>query len=721
MTTFVHEGRRSYVVLFAVLAMIAALLALPATPAKAVATDACPATIPSAGFTDLTGYSQDVVDAANCLAFYGITKGTSATTYDPSGMVTRWQMALFLTRQAVDHGVTLPSGASQGFTDLAGLSAEAVTAINQLAQLNITKGTSATTFDPNGHVVRWQMALFITRLVSAAGITLPSGADQGFTDISGLSAEAQTAANQLKQLGISTGTTATTFDPNGMVTRAQMSLFLTRTLQAGGVKPPVTGTGQVVVTPSTQTTLSNGAARGYSATFKNADGSVYTGRVGIHLVDANTANAPIYNTDSATVTFQTVDGAAWAGDPHKWGGFAGSDGAVSFVVRHAGAAGDVVPVVWIDPDGDTTYETTGNVAPTEPYGLGGETDFSGAAAPEAANGTYNLWIVDSVDAAGDSFEASAVADTAPFWTFEYDSNDVFLVEGVVQPDIAGFEAALSETDEITITYFDTTAPTSTFEITTDETAASALKVTDPAAAKSIDSANYAIKGTGQVGATIRIYTDVYECGVAPLPICAPPIAPDDGGITGETNLGSTTVNSDGTWSVTVPLVQNKANNFVAWQRVAVGDTPTLANVPTITEGAPAAAKMSSSAATNGGTLNLLGPGDQIVITFNEKVAGVGTGDSIAIIDQDGSTATLTLTSGLANGDVGFSLDATGQILTLQINTFVFATGGTTTNIQPSAQITAITGFQGDDGLAIDVAGSGSGRVFGDGTPAGDAF
>ena len=111
MTTFVHEGRRSTVVLFAILAMIAALLAVPATPVHA-ATAACPDTIPSAGFLDLGGYSAEVVDAADCLAWYDITKGTSATTYGPAANVTRWQMALFLTRQAVDHGVTLPSGAA---------------------------------------------------------------------------------------------------------------------------------------------------------------------------------------------------------------------------------------------------------------------------------------------------------------------------------------------------------------------------------------------------------------------------------------------------------------------------------------------------------------------------------------------------------------------------------------------------------------------------------
>ena len=83
------------------------------------------------------------------------------------------------------------------------------------------------------------------------------------------------------------------------------------------------------------------------------------------------------------------------------------------------------------------------------------------------------------------------------------------------------------------------------------------------------------------------------------------------------------------------------------------------------------------------------------------------GFSIAIIDQDGSTATLVF-----GADVGQSLDGTGKVLTLTINTFVFASGGTTIGIQPSAQIQSVSGFQGDDGLPINVAGSGGGRVFG---------
>jgi hypothetical protein len=156
-----------------------------------------------------------------------------------------------LTRQAVDHGLTLGDGSSQGFTDIGGFDAATQTAINQLAQLDITQGTSATTFEPNLVVSRWQMALFLTRLADAAGVTLPSGAAQGFTDISTLSAEAQTAINQAKQLGIADGFSATTFSPFTDTLRWQMALFLTRTLAVDGVLPTGLGftiTGHVLAT-----------------------------------------------------------------------------------------------------------------------------------------------------------------------------------------------------------------------------------------------------------------------------------------------------------------------------------------------------------------------------------------------------------------------------------------------------------------------------------------
>ena len=91
-----HLKRRFGV--FAALAVLAALTpalstsvasAAPATTATAAgdttALSACPtnASIAAAGFTDTSATDVD------CLKMYGITSGTSATTYDPTGSVTR--------------------------------------------------------------------------------------------------------------------------------------------------------------------------------------------------------------------------------------------------------------------------------------------------------------------------------------------------------------------------------------------------------------------------------------------------------------------------------------------------------------------------------------------------------------------------------------------------------------------------------------------------------
>ena len=140
-------------------------------------------------------------------------------------------MAIFLARTAAALGVVLPSGESQGFEDLGGISTEAITAINQIRQLGITTGTSPTTFDPNGVVNRWQMALFLARLHPIVGGILPAGADHGFTDLAGVSAEAVTAINQLAELGITLGTAPGSYSPTNPVVREQMASFLARLIR----------------------------------------------------------------------------------------------------------------------------------------------------------------------------------------------------------------------------------------------------------------------------------------------------------------------------------------------------------------------------------------------------------------------------------------------------------------------------------------------------------
>ena len=255
-----HLKRR--VGVFTAIAVMAALVpaltvstasAAPATTATAPGDGhlelACPAgSASAAGFTDTT--STDV----DCIAMFGITKGVTATTYEPSASIPRWQMALYLTRTASIAGHTLGSGADQGFTDISGYSAEIQTAINQLKQLTVTTGTTATTYSPDDNVTREQMAMFVNRLLAltAAGpggnsdstatvnIVGNAGDVYNYTDIDGGSVtfEGHTAAVALYNLGVpGHDKTVTTFGPATNITRGEMATWLNNALDHTNARP----------------------------------------------------------------------------------------------------------------------------------------------------------------------------------------------------------------------------------------------------------------------------------------------------------------------------------------------------------------------------------------------------------------------------------------------------------------------------------------------------
>jgi len=121
-----------------------------------------------------------------------------------------------------------PSGTTP-LTDIAGSFAEADVAC--IYALGITTGTSATTYSPDNYVTREQMAAFLARTWQALGRTC-STASTPLTDIAGSFAEADVAC--IYALGITTGTSATTYSPDNYVTREQMAAFLARTVRFYG-------------------------------------------------------------------------------------------------------------------------------------------------------------------------------------------------------------------------------------------------------------------------------------------------------------------------------------------------------------------------------------------------------------------------------------------------------------------------------------------------------
>ena len=88
----------------------------------------------------------------------------------------------------------------------------------------ITSGCTPTAFCPNGLVTRGQMATFLARALS-----LPATGTDYFTDDETNKHEAN--INRLREAGITFGCTATTFCPDGLVTRAQMASFLARAFE----------------------------------------------------------------------------------------------------------------------------------------------------------------------------------------------------------------------------------------------------------------------------------------------------------------------------------------------------------------------------------------------------------------------------------------------------------------------------------------------------------
>jgi hypothetical protein len=698
--------RRSWTARIAVLAVVFSIVAvaLPASAHSVAISTAvsCPSNTPNAGFTDIGAFGADVQLAINCLAAFDITQGTTATTYSPNGTVLRWQMALFLVRQAADHGIVIPAPTSQGFTDIAGLPQATQDAINQIAQLGISKGTTTTTFSPNDVVTRWQMALFLRRLAASAGITVTDDpAHNQFGDIGAFSAEIQAAINFLADGHIALGTGGSNFSPNDPVFRWAMALFLTRVLAADGVVQPST---LVTVTPTASASQGAGTARTFQATFKNSDGTNYTGRVGVQLVEA-VSGAPVYNDQVESVIIEAFTDSLTALGVATVTGVAGTDGSITFTIRHQTGAGetdeDTIPVVWQDTDLDGTYESTGNFPPNEPFGLGGLTDFVQGAQAEAPAGPFVPPVtVTETTKASDVFEATGLPCTvAAGCSYFYDSNDIFTVGGAAAT-LQAFEDALSVNDTLTGTYDPDVADQSTFNLTN---AAATFDVTDPGteapnagpsgadADVSVDAGSYAIKGTGQPGATANIRSDVDGDGLQDA---------------GDNIIASATVDPDGNWTVTVPLVQGAANEFLATQTVSAVESAPALNVATINEAASAGATFTTTSLLVSNANTILDPGDTIRIDFSENLAGVDGSDTITVVDVDGSTATIT--RGLNST---WTVQAPGDILDIAITAVLPASGGTTGGINNTATVSAVGGFTDDDGEAINTTSNPAGRTF----------
>ena len=248
----VAVGRRSGLAVLVVSAFVGTLLAVSAGLAAGIGDkkvtyparySACVGDATAdAGFSDTVGGIAEV--AADCLAYYGIAWGTSPGVFSPDDNVTRVQMALFLARAAGPAGIVLPQPRDQGFSDLTGLPVDFRDAIDRMAELGIMEGRTKWMFAPDDRVTREDMAVHLAAFLAAAEVG-PGGYDideitpddEVFTDIEDLPHFANDAVREIYEMGVTRGTTATTFSPEALVTRAQMAAFITRMLAHTNARP----------------------------------------------------------------------------------------------------------------------------------------------------------------------------------------------------------------------------------------------------------------------------------------------------------------------------------------------------------------------------------------------------------------------------------------------------------------------------------------------------
>jgi hypothetical protein len=166
----------------------------------------------ASGFSDIGGskFYPDIL----WLVEAEITAGCSSTRFCPTGLVSRGQMASFISR-ALD----LPATNRDYFDDDDGNKHESN--INRFAGDDLTTGCETRRYCPSGLVSRAQMATFLARALG-----LPATTRDYFDDDDGSPHEAN--INRVAAAGITAGCGDGRFCPDGIVTRGQMAAFLHR-------------------------------------------------------------------------------------------------------------------------------------------------------------------------------------------------------------------------------------------------------------------------------------------------------------------------------------------------------------------------------------------------------------------------------------------------------------------------------------------------------------
>ena len=177
----------------------------------------------SAVFSDVTAKTCSwAADAVDFMNYYGLVKGTSASTFNYRGNMTRGDFVLILYRNAGSPSV---SGLTNPFTDVK-RSDYFYEAVLWAYHNGVVTGTSGTTFSPKGNITREQIASILWRLAKEPSYSVSL---RSYTDYTSISAYAQDAMGWAVGCGYVKGSGAK-LNPKSNATRAEVAVMLHRFL-----------------------------------------------------------------------------------------------------------------------------------------------------------------------------------------------------------------------------------------------------------------------------------------------------------------------------------------------------------------------------------------------------------------------------------------------------------------------------------------------------------
>ncbi len=234
----------------ALVATIGLVASLVVAPAGASAQQAAPPPAPPPAEVVCDGERLDRfgdvgadnvhADAIGCAAALAIVNGFADGAFGPALAATRGQTATIIRRALGEVGVELPGAPPDAFDDDAGSVHEVP--INQLADLGVMQGKGGRTFEPGAMVRRDQLAAIVVRAHALVTGDEGEATEDHFADDGDSVHEGD--INRAFVLGLTSGRTATTFEPDGDVRRDQIAAFTVRLLAA------LDGEGFTVVEPA---------------------------------------------------------------------------------------------------------------------------------------------------------------------------------------------------------------------------------------------------------------------------------------------------------------------------------------------------------------------------------------------------------------------------------------------------------------------------------------